>query len=172
MCKDLGLYVNDQLIILTKEMDELKKKNMERHDETFDKRCKDIMEKKDISKLFNIKTKKKEKEELAILQVNINKAISSTKLTFDSKFYNGGKKKEYPEIISPLMVYNMTNELLGEYLQDVDEREINKEKFDQSIIHLLYFIKILSEKFKKESKDKDNSLNLCKFLIYCLDQNK
>ena len=172
MCKDLGLYINDQLIILTKEIDELKRKNNERHDETFDKRCKDIMEKKEKSKLFKIKTKKKEKEVLAILQVNINKAISSTKLTFDSKFYNGGKKKEYPEIISPLMVYNMTNELLGEYLQDVDEREINKEKFDQSIIHLLYFIKILSEKFKKESKDKDNSLNLCKFLLYCLDQNK
>ena len=172
MCKDLGLYLNDQLILLRKEINELKGKNLERHEEPLDKRCKDIMEKKDISKLFNIKTKKKEKEVIAILQVNINKAISTTKIAFDSKFYNGGKKKEYPEIISPLMVYNMTNEMLGEYLQDLDASKINKEKFDQSIIHLLYFIKILSEKSKKDHKDKDNSKDICQFLLYCLDQEK
>ena len=46
MCKELGLYLNDQLIILLKEIKEIKGKKFERYEETIDKKCKEIMEKK------------------------------------------------------------------------------------------------------------------------------
>ena len=163
MCKELGLYLNDQLIILLKEIKEIKGKKFERYEETIDKKCKEIMEKKDLGKLFSCEGKKKAKDMIPLLQVNINKPISNSKLTFKSKYYNGGKKVEYKEIISPLMIYNTTNEMLDKYMHDLDESQISRTKFDEAVIHLIYFTQLIPDKFPNE---------ICKFLLYCLDENK
>ena len=163
MCKELGLYLNDQLIILLKEIKEIKGKKFERYEETIDKKCKEIIEKKDLGKLFSCEGKKKAKDMIPLLQVNINKPISNSKLTFKSKYYNGGKKVEYKEIISPLMIYNTTNEMLDKYMHDLDESQISRTKFDESVIHLIYFTQLIPDKFPNE---------ICKFLLYCLDENK
>ena len=163
MCKELGLYLNDQLINLLKEINELKGEGFERHVEILDKKCKEIIE-KDVSKLLSCECKKKPKEMIPLLQVNINKPISNgSKLTFKSKYYNGGKKVEYKDIISPLMIYNTTNEMLDKYLQDLDHTQISRTKFDESVIHLIYFTQLIPDKFPKE---------ISKFLLYCLDENK
>ena len=100
---------------------------------------------------------------IPLLQVNINKPISNSKLTFKSKYYNGGKKVEYKEIISPLMIYNTTNEMLDKYMHDLDESQISRTKFDEAVIHLMYFTQLIPDKFPNE---------ICKFLLYCLDENK
>ena len=163
MCKELGLYLNDQLINLLKEINELKGEGFERHVEILDKKCKEIIE-KDVSKLLSCECKKKPKEMIPLLQVNINKPISNgSKLTFKSKYYNGGKKVEYKDIISPIMIYNTTNEMLDKYLQDLDHTQISRTKFDESVIHLIYFTQLIPDKFPKE---------ISKFLLYCLDENK
>ena len=58
--------------------------------------------------------------------MNINKQISSSRLTFKSKFYNNNKKIEIKDQLSPIMIYNLTNEMLEVYLQDLDKEKINK----------------------------------------------
>ena len=162
MCKELGLYLNDQLIKILKEINELKGKKFERYEEPINKKCKEIIE-KDVNKLYSCESKKKPKDMIPLLQVIINKPISSSKLTFKSKYYNGGKKVEYKDIASPLMIYNMTNEMLDKYMLDLDENEISRSKFDESVIHLIYFTQLMPDKFPKE---------INKFLLYCLDENK
>jgi hypothetical protein len=162
MCKELGLYLNDQLIKILKEINELKGKKFERYEEPINKKCKEIIE-KDVNKLYSCESKKKPKDMIPLLQVIINKPISSSKLTFKSKYYNGGKKVEYKDIASPLMIYNMTNEMLDKYMLDLDENEISRSKFDESVIHLIYFTQLIPDKFPKE---------INKFLLYCLDENK
>jgi hypothetical protein len=163
MCRELGLYVNDQLIIILAKINELKGKKFERYEEAIDKKCNEIIEKKDLGKLFSCESKRKAKDMIPLLQVNINKPISQSKLTFKSKYYNGGKKVEYKDIISPLMIYNTTNEMLDKYIHDLDESQINRTKFDEAVIHLIYFIQLIPDKFPKE---------ICKFLLYCLDEKK
>ena len=162
MSKDLGLFLNDQLIILLKEINELKRNNKTRFEEVFDKRFKDI-EKTEIKKLFSVECKKKPKDIIPILQMNINKPIPSSKLTFKSKFYNDNKKIEIKEQLSPIMIYNITNEMIESYLHDLDSEKINKTIFENIIIHLIYYTQILNDKFPKD---------INKFLFYCLDETK
>ena len=162
MSKDLGLFLNDQLIILLKEINELKRNNKTRFEEVFDERFKDI-EKTEIKKLFSVECKKKPKDIIPILQMNINKPIPSSKLTFKSKFYNDNKKIEIKEQLSPIMIYNITNEMIESYLHDLDSEKINKTIFENIIIHLIYYTQILNDKFPKD---------INKFLFYCLDETK
>ena len=162
MSKDLGLFLNDQLILLLKEINELKAKNNTRFEEIFDERFK-LIEKTEIKKLFSIDCKKKTKEIIPILQMNINKQITSARLTFKSKFYNNNKKIEIKDQLSPIMIYNLTNEMLEVYLQDLDTEKINKTIFEQIIIHLIFYSQILPDKFPQ-------AIN--KFLFYCLDETK
>ena len=95
--------------------------------------------------------------------MNINKQITSARLTFKSKFYNNNKKIEIKDQLSPIMIYNLTNEMLEVYLQDLDKEKINKTIFEQIIIHLIFYSQILPDKFPQ-------AIN--KFLFYCLDETK
>ena len=61
------------------------------------------------------------------------------------------------------MIYNTTNEMLDKYMHDLDESQISRTKFDEAVIHLIYFTQLIPDKFPNE---------ICKFLLYCLDENK
>ena len=162
MCKELGLFVNDQLITIMNEINELKGSNKTRSEEIIDKRFKEI-ENTPIKKLYSIDCKKTAKEIIPILQMNINKSISKAKLTFKSKFYNNNKKIEINDQLSPVMLYNLTSELVETYLQSLDLEKINKIIFQEIIIHLIFYTQILPDKFPE---------NTNKFLFYCLDEDK
>ena len=157
----LGLFCNDQLIILNKKIEELRGNSRDRHESFDDKRFQEIS-KTPENKLFKIKTKKKPNEIIPILQLNINKSIGSIKLTFESKFYKKNKSIELKEMISPVMIYNLTNDMLERYLQDLNWEAIDKKLFEQVIIHLIYFTDILKDKFPQD---------INKFLFYCLDED-
>ena len=162
MTKDKGLFLNEQLIVLLDEIKELKGNSKERYEESIIPRNKTI-EKASCKDLFSIDCKKKPKNIIPILQMNITKPLES-KLTFKSKKYNNNKKIEYKEIISPIMIYNITNEMLEDYLLDLDGEKITKKQlFENVIINLMYFTQILPDKFP-------NDIN--KFLFSCLDENK
>lgn len=160
MCKELGLFLNDQLILLLNEIKQLKGNNKERNEVIFDKRSKDI-ENTPIKKLYTIDCKKKKKDLIPILQLNMNKSISS-KYTFKSQFYHKNKKNEFKEILSPVAIYNLTNEMLDNYLQDLDDEKIDKKALDNFIMQLILFTSTLEEKFPE---------NINKFLVYCLNDN-
>ena len=100
---------------------------------------------------------------MAILQLNINQRINSAKLTFKSKFYNKNKKIEYKEQLSPLMIYDHANKMLEDYLQDLNPERIDKNDFEEIIIHLIYYTEIMPDKFPKD---------INKFLFYCLGEKK
>ena len=122
------------------------------------------IEKTDTKKLYSLDCKKKPKEIMPILQMNINKPVSQSKLTFKSKHYNNGKKVEFKEIMSPIMIYNSTNEMLNKYLLDLNFDIINKVTLGRDIIHLIYYTQLLEDKFPKD---------INKFLLYCLiDEEK
>lgn len=161
MCNQLDLFLNNQLIVLLNEINELKKNNKARSEEIIDKRFKDI-ENIPIEKLYSLESKKKQKDIIPILQMNISHKISS-KLTFKSKYYNHNKKIEIKEQKSPIMIYNITNEMVDSYLQDLDFEKINKKEFEEIIIHLIYYTQILPDKFPQ---------NLNKFLFYCFEVKK
>ena len=162
-CKELGLFLNDPLIYLLKEINELKVKDESRTEEIINKVAKEI-EKTDTKKLYSLDCKKKPKEIMPILQMNINKPVSQSKLTFKSKHYNNGKKVEFKEIMSPIMIYNSTNEMLNKYLLDLNFDIINKVTLGRDIIHLIYYTQLLEDKFPKD---------INKFLLYCLiDEEK
>ena len=162
MCKELGLFLNDQLINLVKEISQLKGTNPQRYEEITNKRLKDIEQTKS-DKLYSVDCKKKTKEIMAILQLNINQRINSAKLTFKSKFYNKNKKIEYKEQLSPLMIYDHANKMLENYLQDLNPERIDKNDFEEIIIHLIYYTEIMPDKFPKD---------INKFLFYCLGEKK
>ena len=89
--------------------------------------------------------------------------INSAKLTFKSKMYNNNKKIEYKDQLSPVMIYYQINQMLDEYLKDLDPGKINKIDFEKIIIHLIYYTKLLPDKFPKD---------INKFLFYCLGEKK
>jgi len=162
MMKELGLYLNDQLINLIKEINQLKGADPQRYEEVPNKRLKEIEQTK-VEKLYSIDCKKKDKEIIPILQLNINQPINSAKLTFKSKMYNNNKKIEYKDQLSPVMIYYQINQMLEEYLKDLDPGKINKIDFEKIIIHLIYYTKLLPDKFPKD---------INKFLFYCLGEKK
>ena len=156
--RELGLFLNDPLIDLMKEINTLKGKDETRNEEVIDKVLKEI-EKLEPKKLYSLESKKKAKEIIPILQMNINKPISQSKITFKSKYYNNNKKIELKEIISPIMIYNSTNEMINKYLIDLNFDHIDKKEFEKNIIHLIFYTQIIEGKFPKD---------INKFLFYCL----
>jgi hypothetical protein len=164
-CKDLGLFLNDQLLMILKEINEIKENykdiKIEEPKEEIERGKTIVTTKSD--KLYSIDCKKKPKDIIPIIQTNISTPIGSSKLTFKSKLYNNNKKIEYKETLPPLMIYNLTNEMLDGYLQDLDYEKINKEKFQEAVIHLIYFNHILPDKFPQD---------INKFLFNCLDDSK
>ena len=155
-----GIFPNDELIFLRKEIENLKNEVKERNNKIFDEIYKKIegIEDKKLYKIdFN---KKKTKEILLIIQnLNISDNINCT-LKFKSKYYNKNKELKIESIYSPKTIYRITNNMIDNYYNNLDFQKINKVEYEKIIIHLLFYSQLLANELPKD---------INKFLFYCLD---
>ena len=152
-----GVFPNDELIDLKKKMVYYKNESIGNYNEASNKRYKKI-EGIEMKKLYSLTCNKKPKDILPIIQnLNINSTINCT-LKFKSKYYKN-KEIKIENIDSPKSIYNITNNMLDNYYNDLDYKKINKIEYERIIIHLLFYSQFI------ENLPED----INKFLFYCFD---
>ena len=154
-----GVFPNDELIFLEKEIENVRNKANLRKNDLLDQRYKKI-EGIETKKLYSISCNKKTKEILLIIQnLNIIANIKGT-LKFKSKYYNKNKEIKIDSIYSLRTIYSITNSMLDNYYNDLDITRINKTEYEKIIIHLIYYSQLLEKQLPKD---------INKFLFYCFD---
>ena len=153
-----GLFPNDELISLEKEIQYFKDNQNKRNNEFFDERYKKI-EKVETKKLYSLNCNKKPKDIIPMIQnLSFNVNIKCT-LKFKSKYYKN-KEIKIVDIYSPKTIYNITNKMLDNYYNDLNFNNIDKNEYEKIIIHLLYYSQLLENKLPKD---------INRFLFYCFD---